>query len=341
MPAHALCCMRCPVASGAAFDHVSFECLSNVPPRLVEALGADPLSLQHGARLAVASDVITNARHELSSGLAIKVKIDTYDELAAQKQLSNLRNFAFHGKCWWAWLEEHVCDERWSTLTPPQQWELADVRAEYVAYSQLGDGLLYVPSDFSDLRCPRLVARGVSESTFGNWLKTRLAVNVSKRIRQLNARASGRIVRLDFTARAAKALGARWLLTIVGEDGQVLGMKAGDSTDIEDYADYLKQLSSADNYTAEILFIGEERPARLCSAGARAYALRLTASGLRPVVLPCSHSRSHPPPPPPRGCAHASHRCHCCTRRLAPQTTCRQDTRTARNTSRGSSSCSG
>lgn len=114
----------------------------NVPPRLVDALGVDLLSLSMSARLVVASDVTTSARQQLVSGMTVKGIIETHAELAAQKVLSNMRSFAFDGECWWTSLVELVGDVSWKALTPAQQWELADVRAEYLAYSELGDDKL-------------------------------------------------------------------------------------------------------------------------------------------------------------------------------------------------------
>lgn len=304
----------------------------NVPPRLVDALGVDPLSLSTSTRLVVASDVTTSARQQLVSGMTVKGIIETHDELAAQRVLSNMRGFAFDGECWWASLVELVGDDIWAALTPGQRWELADVRAEYLAYLELGDDKLYVPPDFIDLQCPRLIARGVSETTLGNWVKCRLAVNLDKRVHQLNARASGRSVRLDFTVPAAKAVGAKWLLTVVGEDGHVLGMKAGNSTCIEEYADFLRDLSSAHYFDAVVLFIGEEQRAHLpaCAraCGVRRALLRLAPRGLRRCCHVLAHTLAHLC----RADACPSH---------PSQTTCRRGTRTRQNTSSGSRSCCG
>ncbi|KAJ1635231.1 hypothetical protein T492DRAFT_1141797 [Pavlovales sp. CCMP2436] len=100
--------------------------------------------------------------------------------------------------------------------------------------------------------------RAISAITLSERLRFVYAAHLDERSAEINAIGASRVVRSDFTktmVTVAVIMTDRLPIT-----SQEIGIKGGKSTNIAEYTEWLLEISSAPNYTANILFIGAQSP---------------------------------------------------------------------------------
>ena len=255
MPEPMICCISKCDDCGQPFSHtnpVTLRRLVDVP-ELLDLLPFDPE--YSFTDIFLGRSHTSNLEYDEIKRQGVKNLVEKITKLGAEWVQRRVKAYYASGKIWLTQLAQIVGDGAWEGLSRHNQLELANLRGEFLFFTNTPNALTPLgPSNgrYEQRRfnVPRLSAGVLTSKLLSAW-ENRRSLNES----HVCAVGASKVISLDWCHAGGKALGGKLLANLVNEDGTLMATATTRSEAIEELLPTLTEINDRPNVTARVAVI--------------------------------------------------------------------------------------